>query len=279
MGKLYFFIALISVVLVCSSCGNHADNTIENRLDEGEIEEKNNDDITETHENDIMEYIDIITDDMLDACAEGFSLESYQNDSIVLLNKLNDDVRLYGISTAEQSAMLLYVQGEKVFVRYGFRNQYLDPPKLNFSDIDSDGIEEVIISDRTITGNIKRYELIICDYEDMWNVYSYDTYLQDIEETIQWQYDKEKNTIVFMDLEGIVLTEQVMPEWTSTYPFNGEINYEEWMEFDAETLQLLVTPSIELEDSLPYRPIEIVFYVIYKDGEFDLEYDHIEDAE
>lgn len=255
---------------------NNTDSTVDISMNESlPVEE----DVPELYEGDVMEYIDIITDDMLDACEEDYSLESYWNDPIVLLNKYNDDLRLYGISTTEQGAMLLYVQGEKVFVRYGFRNQYLDPPKLNFSDIDSDGIEEVIISDRTITGNIKRYELIVCDYEDIWNVYPYDNYLQDIEETIQWQFDKERNTISFMDMEGNVLSEQVMPEWTSPYPFNGEINYEDSMEFDAEKMLFCVEPLIGLENhSLPYRPIEIVFHVIYKDGEFDLEYDYIEDT-
>lgn len=232
------------------------------------LEENINDPIF--YEGDIMEYIDSLTDDMLDAYDEFPSYESYWNDPIVFLNKINDDLRLYGIHTEGKTAMLLYVQGEKVFVQYGFQNHYAWEPELNYSDIDSDGVKEIIISDIVVTGNVMRYELIVCDYEDTWNVYRYDDYLQDIEETIQWRFDEEINTIIFMDKEGNVLTEQALPEWTSSHPFAGGINYEDWMSFDANTMLFCVTPLIGLESSLPYSPIEIVFNVVYKDGEFEL---------
>lgn len=222
------------------------------------------------YEGDIMEYIDSLTDDMLDAYDEFPSFESYWNDPIVFLNKINDDLRLYGIHTEGKTAMLLYVQGEKVFVQYGFQNHYAWEPELNYSDIDSDGVKEIIISDIIATGNVMTYELIVCDYEDTWNVYHYDDYLQDIEKTIQWRFDEEINTIIFMDKEGNALTEQALPEWTSSYPFAGGINYEDWMSFDANTMLFCVTPLIGLENSLPYSPIEIVFNVVYKDGEFEL---------
>ncbi len=236
---------------------------------------EDNMDIPALYEGDIMEFIDTITDDMLDACVEYPSLESYWNDPIVLLNKFNDDLRLYGITamkdTVKEDAMLLYVQGEKVFVCYKYRNMYQELPKLNYSDIDSDGVEEIIISYRTASGsNISRYGLIVCDYEDAWNVYFYDDYLQDIEAAIQWQFDKESNTVFFMDQGGNILTEQVLPEWTSSYPFTGGINYEDRVSFDAETMLFCVKPGIGLENSLPYDPIEIVFHVVYKDGEFEL---------
>lgn len=234
--------------------------------------------VPELYEGGVKEYIDIITDDMLDACREYPSYEAYWNDPIVLLYEYNDNLRLYGITATESRAMLLYVQGEKVFVHLGFQNQYAEPPKLNYSDIDSDGVEEVIISDIVVSGNIRRYELIVCDYENIWNVYSYGDYVQDIEETIQWQYDEARNTIIFMDQEGNVLTEQVLPEWTASCPFAGVVDYEDWMSFDAETMQFAVTPGIILENPMPYSPIEIVFNVIYKDGEFDLGDYYIQDT-
>lgn len=240
---------------------------------------EDNKDVPVLYEGDIMEYIDSLTDDMLDAYDEFPSYESYWNDPIVFLNKINDDLRLYGIITEEKTAMLLYVQGEKVFVQYGFQNHYAAPPKLNYSDIDADGVEEIVISDIIATGNIMTYELIVCDYEDTWNVYRYDDYLQDIEDTIQWRFDKERNSIFFMDKEGNVLTEQVLPEWTSSHPFAGGINYEDWMSFDAETMLFEVQPLIGLENSLPYHPIEIVFNVVYKDGEFELGDYYIQDTD
>ncbi len=135
------------------------------------------------------------------------------------------------------------------------------------------------ITDRIASGNISSYELIVCDYVDAWNVYHYDDYLQDIEKTIQWRFDKESNSIFFMDKEGNVLTEQVLPEWTSSYPFAGGINYEDWMSFDAETMLFEVQPLIGLENSLPYHPIEIVFNVVFKDGEFELGDYYIQDTD
>lgn len=240
---------------------------------------EDNKDVTTLYEGDIMEYIDSLTDDMLDTYDEFPSYESYWTDPIVFLNKINDDLRLYGIITEEKTAMLLYVQGEKVFVQYGFQNHYAEPPKLNYSDIDSDGVKEIIISDRIASGNIRSYELIVCDYVDAWNVYRYDDCVQDVEETIQWRFDKERNTIFFMDKEGNVLTEQVLPEWTSSYPFAGGINYEDRMSFDAETMLFEVQPLIGLENSLPYHPIEIVFNVAFKDGEFELGDYYIQDTD
>ncbi len=68
----------------------------------------------------LMTVYSSITVDMLDACNTVVSdldsyYDSYYHDSLVLLNWFNDDTRLYGINAGEESAMLLYVQGEKNF--------------------------------------------------------------------------------------------------------------------------------------------------------------------
>lgn len=68
---------------------------------------------------------------------------SYQNDSLILLNRFDENVRLYGLSAGEQTAMLLYIRGEKVLIESTFHNFYQELPKLNVYDVDGDGEDEV----------------------------------------------------------------------------------------------------------------------------------------
>ncbi len=220
---------------------------------------------------DVIAFFDTITEDMLDACGDEYpSMESYWNDPIVLLNRWSN-VRLYGISANGQDAMLLYIDGEKILIKRSFRNLYQWEPELNMYDIDKDGMQEVIISLITITGNpINRYGMAICDYTDTWNVYVYEDYLNDIEEAIQWQYDEQEKSVLFMNNENIILTDVKLPEWTEEYPFAGNVKFNDYFVFDAILMQLRVVPYIELERSLPYWPIEIVFQVEFKNGDFSL---------
>lgn len=232
-------------------------------------------DITEglIYEN-IQQLFDGITDDMLNACEEYPSSESYWNDPLVLLNQFNKDVRLYGIGVGEETAMLLYVEGEKILIEYSFptfRNFYEQLPGLNVCDIDNDGMDETIIHLRTITGHIRRYALIVCDYEEKWNIYTYDDYLQDIEAAIKYRYDDKSKVITFLDNEGNVLWEGKLPEWTNEYPYRGVVNFEDDMGFNAETFQMDVVPRIELKNSLPLNPIEIIFNLSFANGEFKIE--------
>lgn len=213
--------------------------------------------------------LDDITDDMLNACNTYPSSDSYQNDSLVLLNRFDENVRLYGLSAGEQTAMLLYIRGEKVLIESNFRNFYQELPKLKVYDVDGDGKDEVIISLRTYTGSIRRYALWVCDYEQMWNVYLYDDYLQDMQDAIHYSYDEKNRTIAFLDNSENVLWEQELPDWADTYM--GVVNFEDDMGFDAETMQMDVIPRIKLEDSLPYEPICIKFNLRFDNGNFEID--------
>lgn len=226
---------------------------------------------TEAYEN-VQQFFDDITDDMLNACKGYPSLESYWNDPLVPLSQFNENVWLYGISVNEQTAMLLYVEGEKILIEYPFptfRNFYQETPGLNVYDIDDDGMDEIIISIRTRTGHVRRYALLVCDYNEKWNTYIYDDYLQDIEAVIKYRYDKESKVITFLDNEGKVLWENELPEWDKQYPYKG-VNFEDDMGFDAETFQMEVIPRIELETPLPYDPIKIIFNLGFANGEFQI---------
>lgn len=213
-----------------------------------------------------------ITDDMLNACNTYPSSDSYWNDSLILLNQSDENVRLYGLSAGEQTAMLLYIRGEKVLIEYPFptfRNFYEELPKLSVYDVDGDGEDEVIISLRTYTGSIRRYALWVCDYEQIWNVYLYEDYLQDIEDTIHYSYEEKNRTIAFLDNSENVLWEKELPDWADTYM--GVVNFEDDMGFDAETMQMDVIPRIKLEDSLPYEPVSIIFNIRFDNGNFEID--------
>lgn len=228
---------------------------------------------------DVIAFFDTITEDMLDACDEYPSVESYWNDPIVLLNR-KPYTRLFGIRANGQEAMLIYRDGEKILIEHPFGNLYQERPNLHIGNIDNDAMYEMTISFRTITGNIRRYGMIVCDYtNNTWNVYEYDDYLKDIEEAIQWQYDEQENSILFMNNEGIILTENKLPEWSEGYPFAGNVNFNNWFSFNADLMKLQVEPQIEMERSLPYMPIEIVFQVNFKNGDFSLESYYIQDAQ
>lgn len=267
MKKIIFFLIVLCMITACFGCTSDMHENSENTT--GTYSENT----TEESEN-LMIYFNSITENMLDSCNTYPSLDSYWDDSLVLLNEYNDDIRLYGISVGEESAMLLFINNEKVLLNYTFKNFYQELPKLNSADIDTDGVDEIIISRRTGTGSPGNwYALLVCDYDITWNVYEYDDYVQDMDALIDYQYDEDSSTIVFLNKEEI-LKEIELPEWTEEYPYIGVVDFENDVRFDAETMQMEVTPWILLENSLPYTPVTMVFSVRYTNGEFEIEYDH-----
>ncbi|MCM1496289.1 MAG: hypothetical protein NC089_10900 [Bacteroides sp.] len=223
----------------------------------------------------VQQVFNSITDDMLNALEEYPSFDSYWNDSLVLLDKFNENVRLYGINATKQTAMLLSIEGERVLIEEGpypsFRNFYQELPNLNVLDVDGDGEDEVMISLRTVTGSpISRYAMLVCDHKDTWNIYMYYDYLRDVQNLIQYRYDDETNSIAFLDNEDNVLWEGKLPEWTMEYPYAGTVNFGDKVRFDAETFQMDIVPGIELENSLPYEPVKITFHLGFTDGRFEI---------
>lgn len=221
----------------------------------------------------LMFYFDSITDNELDALNTEPSLDEYQNAPLVLLNWYNDDVRLYGINVEEESAMLLYVQGEKVLINHPYINFHMTYPKVNVYDADRDGEEEIFISRETITGSPGFwYELLVCDYESEWVVCDYSDYVEDIESLIDYSYDEALNTITFLNnKDGAVLAEITLPDWTEEYPYTGVVDFADFIRFDAETMRMEVAPGIILENSLPYTPITMVFNISYEKDDFEIE--------
>lgn len=218
-------------------------------------------------------YFASITDNNLNAINTYPSLDEYQNAPLVLLNWYNDDVRVYGISVEEESAMLLYAQGEKVLINYPYRNNHISYPKVNVYDADRDGKEEIFISRETMTGSPGFwYELLVCDYENEWVVRDYSDYVEDIESLIGYSFDEAFNTISFSNnKDGAVLAEIALPDWTEEYPSTGVVNFADYIRFDAETMTMEAVPGIILENSIPYTPITMVFNVGYEKDDFEIE--------
>ena len=73
-----------------------------------------------------------------------------------------------------------------------------------------------------------------------------------------------------MDNNNNTLWEGKLPEWTKEYPYTGVVNFEDNMEFDAGTLQMDIVPQIQLENSLPYEPIRLIFDIDFADGDFEI---------
>ena len=200
--------------------------------------------------------------------------------SLVLLNQVRDDIQLYGVTFDTASAMLLYVDGEKVFIDHSFQNFYAEYPRVYCGDLDNDGREEIAISYRTATGSPGSwYGLSVCDYKDGWKVWDYESWQQDIEALIRYQWDESSGTVLFLDESGSVLTEIELPEWTENYPYTGKVDFGNDIRFNAEKMKLAVEPWILLENSLPYDPIVILFDIHYENGGFAIEVTDILDRE
>lgn len=271
MIKKIITVISLCTVLVCTGCKA---NSNDDKNAAGSSEDGKYENSTETFEN-IQQFSDAITDDMLNDVEEYPSLDEYWNDSLVLLNQLNKNVRLYGINVNDQTAMLLYIEDEKILIEEeslpSFHNFYQEKPQLSMLDVDSDGVDEVIISLRAVTGSpIIRYAMLVCDREDEWNIYMYHDYLEDVKDIIQYKYDDENNSITFLDNKDNVLWEEKLPEWTEEYAYAGTVNFGDNIRFDADMFQMDIVPGIELENSLPYEPIEIIFNLGFTDGEFKI---------
>lgn len=286
MMKKALFVILLCMGLGCSGCGKSGNLEYMETHEKTEYgdNEKTYEDGMETYENtgfknnvesaeNVKEFFEAVTDEMLNVCDTYPSLEEYWNASLVLLAQFQG-VSLYGIRTGEETAMLLFIEGEKILIEEdpfpSFCNFYQERPKLNVFDADNDGVKEVLISLRTVTGSISRYTMLVCDYEDKWKIYMYDDYLRDIENLIKYKYDDKSNVITFQDDNGTVLWKGKLPNWTGEYAYTGVVNFEDHMNYDAKTMQMNVVPQIELENSLPYEPIKFVFDISFVDGDFKI---------
>lgn len=76
--------------------------------------------------------------------------------------------------------------------------------------------------------------------------------------------------LAFLDDDGNTLWEGKLPDWTEEYAYKGVVNFGDAMNFDAETMQLNVVPQVELENSLPYEPVRILFDISFADGKFEI---------
>lgn len=259
MKKSIFALVLLICLTGCTK--NNDDNDIAGDINKAEVND------------DINKFFDSITTEMLDTCDRAPTFDEYTNDSLVFLNELEgEDILLYGINVEGKEAILLLVDGEKWLIDCEYLNLYQELPEVKYKDIDNDNDKEIVICIRTVTGNISRYKLCICDYDnEKWKGYTYNEseYLAYIDIRLSYSYDENNNEIEFKDVDTVIYDSK-LPDWCRQYEFRS-VEYNNQVYFDIEDMSLIITPEIGFVNSLPLRCFQIKFDFSYNKGEFVLE--------
>lgn len=159
-----------------------------------------------------------------------------------------------------------------------FVNNYSEYPQAAAWDVDDDGEDEIIISLREYTGNLSTYRLFVCDKEDdIYIKYEFKEFENLINKEISYSYDSNSDIFEFQTPKGKMQFN--MPSWSKEYPYDGNVIYNHHFYFDCENMKLIVTPEINMKNSVPFTPIKMTFNIIYKEGKFELQYESYEEIE
>ena len=159
-----------------------------------------------------------------------------------------------------------------------FVNNYSEYPQAAAWDVDDDGEDEIIISLREYTGNLSTYRLFVCDKEDdIYKKYEFKDFGNLINKEISYSYDSNSDIFEFQTPKGKIQFN--MPSWSKEYPYDGNVIYNHHFYFDCENMKLIVTPEINMKNSVPFTPIKMTFNIIYKEGKFELQYESYEEIE
>ncbi len=159
-----------------------------------------------------------------------------------------------------------------------FVNNYSEYPQAAAWDVDDDGEDEIIISLREYTGNLSTYRLFVCDKEDdIYKKYEFKEFENLINKEISYSYDSNSDIFEFQTPRGKIQFN--MPSWSKEYPYDGNVIYNQHFYFDCENMKLIVTPEINMKNSVPFTPIKMTFNILYKEGKFELQYESYEEIE
>lgn len=159
-----------------------------------------------------------------------------------------------------------------------FVNNYSEYPQAAAWDVDDDGEDEIIISLREYTGNLSTYRLFVCDKEDdIYKKYEFKDFGNLINKEISYSYDSNSDIFEFQTPKGKIQFN--MPSWSKEYPYDGNVIYNHHFYFDCENMKLIVTPEINMKNSVPFTPIKMTFNITYKEGKFELQYESYEEIE
>ncbi len=211
--------------------------------------------------------IEVVTMEQENSISENADLTETQ----LLLRDENYNIDVYGITENGLEKINIVYGGETIDIDGAFSNTYGEMPSVCVKDIDEDAVDEIILAVRRYTGTKRTYDLYICDKKDVWMTSLYEVTQEEILTMISYQYDETDNTIMFKEAGGEEV-EVLLPEWSDEYPFTGDVSFEEEYLYDVSDMTLEVITQIRMTDSLPYKPLGIVFDVQYADGAFALEF-------
>ncbi len=189
----------------------------------------------------------------------------------LLLRDENYNIDVYGITENGLEKINIVYGGETIDIDGAFSNTYGEMPSVCVKDIDEDSVDEIILAVRRYTGTKRTYDLYICDKKDEWTTSLYTVTQEEILEIISYQYNEADNTIMFKETGGEEV-EVLLPEWSDEYPFTGDVSFADEYFYDVFNMTLEVIPQIRMTDSLPYKPLGIVFDMQYADGAVSLEF-------
>lgn len=189
----------------------------------------------------------------------------------LLLQDTQNGLEIYGLTEDDTERIRLIYKDEDIDIDGAFSNIYEETPGVCIKDIDGDSVDEIILAVRRHTGTKRTYDLYICDKKDDWTTSLYTVTQEEILTMISYQYDETDNTIMFKETGGEEV-EVLLPEWSDKYPFTGDVSFADEYFYDVSNMTLEVIPQIRMTDSLPYKPLGIVFDVQYADGAFTLKF-------
>lgn len=201
----------------------------------------------------------------------GISENEDLTETELLLNDEKYNIDVYGVTENGTEEIKIIYGGETIDIDGAFSNIYEETPGVSIKDIDGDSVDEIILAVRRYTGTKRTYDLYICDKKDVWTTSLYEVTQEEILTMISYQYDETNNTIMFKEAGGEEV-EILLPEWCDEYPFTGDVSFAEEYFYDVSSMTLEVIAQVRMTDSLPYKPLGIVFDVQYADGAVSLEF-------
>ncbi len=201
----------------------------------------------------------------------GISENEDLTETELLLRDEKYNIDVYGVTENGFEKINIVYGEETIDIDGAFSNIYDETPSVCIKDIDGDFVDEIILAVRRYTGTKRTYDLYICDKKDDWTASLYEVTQEEILTMISYQYDENDNTILFEETGGEDI-EVFLPEWSDEYPFAGDVSFAEEYFYDVSAMTLEVIAQVRMTDSLPYKPLGIVFDVKYADGAVSLEF-------
>lgn len=201
--------------------------------------------------------------------------ETFNNSDYPLIAKLPErDIYLYGLNKSDFTGVILK-QGSHIQT---FKWSYLTPmfilPKIKVADYDHDGTDELLIILHNASGtgvSIEELHMLEPRNDGLYDDIEFlpDDYINQINSNIKYNYNKEKNKLIFNigNNKYEMDTANKFKNWTFKNMTYGTIIY-----FDADNIiQITAAPGYNFKEIVSSQFFsEIKAKVKYNNGEFKL---------